>query len=144
MTARLDSSHKVDMNALDVQMSQITDANGVSNKVSDINAGNILTYNASVAATGTNLATAAAVLSGYTVVTAADGTKGVTLPATPAKGTVVRLLNNAASILKVWPDAAATINAIGSNSDLAVAANCPVELVADSATQWYSWPLLPS
>ena len=45
------------------------------------------------------------------------------LPATPAAGTFVVVKNNAGSTLKVWPDAAATINAISSNADLPVLTN---------------------
>jgi hypothetical protein len=56
----------------------------------------------------------------------------------------VIIKNTAAAVLKIWPDAAATINAIGSNGAISIAASTSVILVADSTTQWYTIPLLPS
>ena len=101
--------------------------------------------NADVAATGTNLATAAQLSQGFTVVTAADGTKGVKLPATPVAGTVVIVKGTAAAVLKIYPDAAATINAIGSNGAISLASGAvPSIFIAKSSTQWYTIPLLPS
>lgn len=102
--------------------------------------------NPNLAATGTNLATAAQLLPGFTVVTAADGAVGVALPATPVAGTVVEVKNvdAANAVLKVWPDAAATINAIGSNGAISLAAKVSAIFIADSTTQWYTIPLLPS
>lgn len=102
--------------------------------------------NANVAATGTNLATAAQLAAGFTVVTGADATVGVKLPATPVAGTVVVVKNVdvANAVLKVWPDAAATINAIGSNGAISLAAKVSAIFIADSTTQWYTIPLLPS
>lgn len=101
--------------------------------------------NADVAATGTNLATAAQLSQGFTVVTSADGTVGVKLPATPVAGTVVIVKGTTAGVLKVYPDAAATINAIGSNGAISLASGAiPAIFIAKSATQWYTLPLVPS
>lgn len=101
--------------------------------------------NGTVAATGTNLATAAQLSSGFSVVTGADGTVGVKLPATPTAGTTVWIKGTTAGVLKVYPDAAATINAIGSNGAISLASGViPAIFVAASATQWYTFPLLPS
>ncbi len=107
---------------------------------------NSVVRNANVAATGSALADAAQLASGFTVVTAADGTKGVKLPATPAAGTVAIVKNHDSenAILKIWPDAAATINAIAANGAISIAAKTSVILIADSTTQWYTIPLLPS
>ncbi|MES1986354.1 MAG: hypothetical protein V4461_15540, partial [Pseudomonadota bacterium] len=105
----------------------------------------IYTPNAPVAATGSALASAAQVNNGFTVVTASDGTKCVKLPATPTPGMLVTLFNSVAGQpLIIFPDAAATINAIGSHGALTCANTVPVMLYATSATQWYSLPLLPS
>lgn len=177
MTARLDISHQEDKKGLDVQMSQLTDANGVSVLVSDITAGNVasgtfagavsvgttlavtgattltgaltlagglLLDNGTVAAAGSTVADAAALTKTFVVVTAADGTKGVVLPTAPTAGKVMIVQNNAASALKVWPDASATINSIAANGALSVAAHAPAIFIASSATQWWSIPLLPS
>ena len=101
--------------------------------------------NDDVAATGTNLATAAQLSQGFTVVTGANGTVGVKLPATPVAGTVVIVKGTTAGVLKVYPDAAATINAIGSNGAISLASGAvPAIFIAKSSTQWYTIPLLPS
>lgn len=102
--------------------------------------------NANVAATGSTQADAAQLSAGFTVVTGADATKGVTLPATPVAGTAVYVKNvdAANAVLKIWPDPAATVNAVAANGALSIAAKTSVLLIADSATQWYSFPLLPS
>lgn len=102
---------------------------------------------ATLAATGTNLSTAAQLAANtFTSVTAADDTVGVKLPATPAAGTWVFLKSTVADkILKVYPDASATINAIGSNGAISLASGpTPCIFIADSTTQWYTFPLLPS
>lgn len=98
------------------------------------------------AAVGTNLATAVQLTAGFNWVTAADGTVGVKLPATPTAGTVVFIKNDdtANAILKVYPDAAATINAIGSNAAISMAAKTSAIFWAATTTQWFTVPLLPS
>jgi len=105
----------------------------------------IIPVNADVAATGSTVTDAAQLSSGFTVVTGADGTKGVKLPATPAAGTIVIIKGTTAGVLKVWPDAAATINAIGSNGAISLASGAiPAIFIAKSTTQWYTLPLVPS
>jgi hypothetical protein len=105
----------------------------------------IIPVNPDVAAAGSAVTDAAQLSSGFTVVTGADGTKGVKLPATPVAGTVVIIKGTTAGVLKVWPDAAATINAIGSNGALSLASGAiPAIFIAKSTTQWYSLPLVPS
>jgi predicted RecA/RadA family phage recombinase len=102
-------------------------------------------YNRStVAAAGSTQANATLLPYGFVKVTGANGTTGVTLPPTPAAGGVVRVVNNSASALKVWPDPAATINAIASNGAISMAANTSADFTADSPTQWFTTPLVPS
>ena len=101
--------------------------------------------NADVAAAGSTVTDAAQLLEGFTVVTGANGTLGVKLPATPTAGTIVVIKGTTAGVLKVWPDAAATINAIGSNGAISLASGAiPAIFIAKSATQWYTLPLVPS
>lgn len=101
--------------------------------------------NAPVTATGTDVGTAAALLPGFQTVSGANGTVGVVLPTAPEAGTVVIVKGITAGVLKVYPDAAATINAIGSNGAISLASGAiPVIFVADSTTQWYTIPLVPS
>jgi hypothetical protein len=106
----------------------------------------LMTVNPDLAATGSTVTDAAQIVGGgLTVVTGADGTKGVKLPAAPTPGTTVYIKGTAAAVLKVWPDPAATINAIGSNGALSLASGAiPAIFIAKSATQWYSFPLVPS
>lgn len=105
----------------------------------------IIPVNSDVAAAGSTVSDAAQLSSGFTVVTGANGTLGVKLPATPAAGTIVIIKGTTAGVLKVWPDAAATINAIGSNGAISLASGAvPAIFIAKSTTQWYTLPLLPS
>lgn len=101
--------------------------------------------NANVAAAGSTVTDAAQLSGGFSVVTGADGTKGVKLPAVPTPGQMVWIKGTTAAVLKVYPDAAATINAVGSNGAISLASGViPAIFVAASATQWYTFPLLPS
>ena len=98
-----------------------------------------------VAAAGNSQATGGALVAGINIVSAADSTKGVSLPAAPAAGTVVIVKSTVAGqTLPVYPDAAATVNAIGSHAAITMAALTSAIFVASSTTQWYTIPLLPS
>ena len=105
--------------------------------------GGLYLKTATVAATGSTQTDAASVSDGLTLVTAADGTKGVKLPVAVAGRTVI-LKNGAAAILKVWPASGDRINAITVDSNYVLAANTSSLLIAYDATTWYSVPLLAS
>jgi len=98
---------------------------------------------ATVAATGSNQSDAAPITTGFTLVTAADATKGVKLPAAAA-GLVCIVKNNVAAILKVWPNTDDAINAVAANSNDTLAASTAAFYVAYDATTWYTIPLLGS
>jgi len=100
---------------------------------------------ATVAAAGTTAADAGALATGFTLVTAADATKGVKLP-TAAAGKVVVIKNADAAnaVLKIWPFSGDAVNAIAADGVFSIAAKTSVMLVAYDATTWYSVPLLPS
>lgn len=100
--------------------------------------------NPDVTATGSTIADAAPVLEGFTKILGANAAKGVILPAAPTPGTKVLIKNSVAAILKVWPDAAAQINAVAIAGSYSVAASAPSMFIAYSATQWYSFPLVAS
>lgn len=99
-----------------------------------------------VAATGSTN-TDAAPISAATyicVVTAADATKGVILPAM-VDGQTIKVKNNAAAVLKVYPFSGAAINGLtATTGSLNMAANTLADFTRTSATQLYSTPLLPS
>ncbi len=99
-----------------------------------------------VAATGSTNANAAAISDNtyICVVTAGDGTKGVILP-TMVDGQTIKIKNNAAAILKVYPFSGAAINGLTATTGaLSMAANTSADFTRTSSTQLYSTPLLPS
>jgi hypothetical protein len=97
-----------------------------------------------VAAAGSTVSDAAQLAAGFNVVSGANGTKGVVLPPTPTAGTVVIVKSTVSGqALKVWPDSAATINAISSNASISLTLTSAI-FIASSSTQWYTVPLLPS
>lgn len=97
-----------------------------------------------VAAAGSTQSDAAGLIEGMNVVTGANGTVGVVLP-TAAAGMVVMLKGTTSGVLKVWPASGGTINALSPDAAMSLASGViPAILVATSATQWYTIPLLPS
>lgn len=100
---------------------------------------------ATVAALGTKTqASAAPVTYGFTLVTGANATLSVRLPAAAA-GKQVIIKNAAAAVLPIFPGTGDGINALTIDTvSLDIAANTSVILVAYDATTWYSLPLLPS
>lgn len=103
----------------------------------------LLAVNA-VAAAGSAQGDAGSLGQGLSVVSAADGTKGVVLP-TAVAGMTVYVKNTAAAVLKVYPASGGTINALSANAAISLASGAtPAIFVASSATQWYTIPLLPS
>ena len=96
---------------------------------------------ATVAAAGSVIGNAAAIAAGFTWVTAADGTKGVQLPALGAGG-VCEIKNDetANAILKVYPQVNTAINNIAANSAYSMAANTACTFKAFNATQVFSIP----
>lgn len=100
---------------------------------------------ATVAATGSVQGDAAAVGEGFTLVTAADATKGVILPSAVAgMQVIIKNADAANAILKIYPNTSDAINALSANAALSIAAKTSVLLVAYDATTWYTLPLLAS
>lgn len=99
---------------------------------------------ATAAAAGSTNADATVIGEGFTLVTAADGTKGVKLPA-PSPGAICVVKNGAAAILKVYPGTGKKINGgTATTGALSMAANTSCVFVAYDTTDWYTAPLLPS
>jgi len=115
----------------------------VTGNVAGTVTGSQLIPTATVAATGSNQSNAAAVTTGFTLVSAADATKGVKLPAASA-GLQCIVKNGANAVLKIWPNTSDAINAIAANGSFDIAALTSVHLVSYDAVTWYSLPLLPS
>jgi hypothetical protein len=108
-----------------------------------VTAGDLYVASATVAATGSTQADAAQLAGGFTLVSAADATKGVKLPSAVA-GRMVIIKNGANAVLKVWPSTGDAVNAIAVDSNYVLAANTSSILVAYDSTTWYSVPLLAS
>lgn len=97
---------------------------------------------ASLAALGSLQTDAAPVLASLTIVTAADGTKGVILPNVEV-GSTCELFNNSASTLKVWPPVGESITVNGTGLGTANAAFSHltfkvVRYTCVTPTQWLS------
>jgi hypothetical protein len=108
----------------------------------DIEDGGVLT--ATVAAAGADNTDAAAVDYGFTLVSAANGTKGVILPAAVA-GKVVYIKNNVAANLKVYPASGDQINALTvTTGALTIGSLKAAMFHAYDTTTWYTTPLVPS
>lgn len=96
----------------------------------------------SLAATGSVQGDAAAVLVSMTIVTAADGTKGVILPG-GSLGDEIWLFNNSGSTLKVYPPTSAAISVAGTGLGTVNAAfsqltqKCTL-YKCQSTTQWFA------
>lgn len=96
-----------------------------------------------VAAAGSVQGDATQLIEGFNLVTAADATKGVLLPAaTPGAEVIVK--NGAAAVLKIWPASGDQVNAVSVDAAFSIAASTSVLLIAYNTTTWYSVPLLPS
>ena len=82
---------------------------------------------------------------GLNVVTGADATKGVKLPAATASFAPIVVTNSSASALKVWPATGGYINVAAINTALSMAANTAATFhaAADGLTWWTS-PRVPS
>lgn len=119
----------------------ITASGGVTGTVT----GNQLMPTATVAAAGSVQGDAGAVAVGFTLVTAADATKGVVLPdAAAGKIAIIKNSDAANAVLKIYPASGDAINELSANSALSIAAKTSVFLIAYDATTWYSLPLLAS
>ena len=91
-----------------------------------------------VAAAGTVIANATAISAncGLALVTGADDTKGVVLPAT-VPGKIVRVYNNAATAgLKLYPAINSTLNDGTANAALVLEGRFLATFVATSSTNW--------
>lgn len=100
---------------------------------------------ATVAAAGSSQTDAASITTGFTLVTAADDTKGVKLPAAVAGSVAVVKSSVSNKILKVYPATGDAINALSANAAISLASGPTIAMfIAYDATTWYTLPLLPS
>ena len=97
------------------------------------------------AAAGSTRADATALTASFSLVTGADATKGVVLPA-PTAGRLVVLKNDdtANAVLKVYAPGSAKINGVAGSTAFSMAAKTACWFVAYDATDWFSVPLVAS
>lgn len=97
------------------------------------------------AAAGSSRTDATAMTASFNWVTAADGTKGVILPApTAGRLLVVKNDDTANAILKVYAPGSATINGVAGSTAFSMAAKTACWFVAYDTTSWFSVPLVAS
>lgn len=101
-------------------------------------------FPASLAATGSVLANAAPIAAIVTVVTGADNTKAVALPAAAAGLTYIIVNSSTDKTLPVFPQVADKINGGTANSSITMAAATAAVFVALDGTDWYTVPKTPS
>ena len=93
-----------------------------------------------VAAAGSNQGSATAITATtpLVLVTGADGSKGVKLPALSAvpTGTILIIANTAAAVLKVYPASGDKVLPLADDADFTMAASTTAICVAADATQW--------
>jgi predicted RecA/RadA family phage recombinase len=92
---------------------------------------------ASVAATGTVIGNAAAVVEGWTLVTGADNSAGIQLP-TCVNGAKCMIINqNTVKTLKIYPPTAKQINGAGANNAITLVANGTAMFASEGANAYY-------
>jgi hypothetical protein len=102
---------------------------------STVGSGLVLSDVGTVAADGSTIADAAAVVTHVTIVTAANGTKGVKLPTGATTGEVYVISNSAAAILKVYATSE-TLNGVDGATGFSIAASKGAICVKSGAATW--------
>jgi hypothetical protein len=97
----------------------------------------VVNNNNAVSAAGTTQGTATALTVDYNVITTVAASSGVVLP-TATAGRRIVIVNKGANTLSIYPATGAAIDALAANAATQVAANGSIEIMASSATQWYS------
>ena len=99
--------------------------------------GAVVDNNNAVSAAGSNQGNATALTVDYNVVTTVAASTGVKLP-TATAGRRIVIVNKGANTLRIYPATGGTIDALAENAAIQIAANGSIEIMASSATQWYS------
>lgn len=95
---------------------------------------------AAVSAAGTAQGTATALVSNINNVTVvATGATGVRLPTAVAGMRILIRNSDSADTLNIYPATGGTINALGANTAFTLTAGSTTELMATTATQWYTF-----
>ena len=107
--------------------------------------GDLYVASATVAAAGANQGNAAQLAGGFTLVSGADGAKGVKLPAAAAGRIVIVKNNTSGQNLLVYPATNGKNNGgTATTGSLTMAGLTAAVFIAYDGVDWYSLPLLPS
>jgi len=91
-----------------------------------------------IAAAGSTQADATPITTGKTVVTAANGTKGVVLPVAEVDMEVKVINSVADQALEVYPNSGAVINALSADAAFTIVAGTESTFYCDAALHWYT------
>lgn len=97
----------------------------------------VVNNNNAVSAAGSTQSDATALTVDFNVVTTVAASTGVKLP-TGVAGSRIVIVNKGANTLNIYPVTGATIDALAENAAIQIAANGSIEIMASSATQWFS------
>lgn len=116
----------------------------------DTASGNTITHGAmrrwpvaQIAATGSAQGDGATLSEGINVVTSADGTKAVVLPAAAA-GQVVIAINTIGADLPMFPASGDKINGGSADASITVGSSTSAIVVCEDGVDWWSIPTTPS
>ena len=123
------------------------DATLVGNVSGNIVNGNLIVANnfvaqsvsANVTASGSSITDATPLTSYLNIVNTVPSSAGVKLPHAVI-GTSVKVINNSANALNIFPSANATINSLSANLALTINANARIEFTASGNYQWFTFP----
>lgn len=123
------------------------DATLVGNVSGNIVNGNLIVANnfvaqsvsANVTASGSSITDATPLTSYLNIVNTVPSSAGVKLP-NAVIGTSVKVINNSANALNIFPSANATINSLSANLALTINANARIEFTASGNYQWFTFP----
>jgi hypothetical protein len=91
-----------------------------------------------VSAAGTVQGDATLLAAQYNVITTVGSGAGVILPAS-ITNKPIKIRNNGANALKIYPNSGAAINGLSANAAATLGINTSVEIIATSGTQWYTF-----
>lgn len=95
-----------------------------------------------IAIAGTTQATATAITAEVVVLT--SGTGGARLPAPSGINHTVRVYNRAGATCKLYPHVGGKVNNGAANAELSLPTDKACIVTAVSATEWYSFPVVPT
>jgi hypothetical protein len=113
------------------------DANAITANYITSNSFVIKSVGTTITATGSTQGTATPLDKSVNVISSAATGTGVVLP-TATAGMSIYITNSSANTVKVYPASGASINTGATNASVDLSSNVTVQLIAPTATQWFS------